>query len=179
MTDSNLPTLDAVVAGLFRASELSSNARTADFRLRRTVPITIFIDGEDGALSDDVVATVLEALESAGYPSVGEWGPFYGSYLSIRFGFGDEPELGGSFIDHLKDLSRDIGVRLKQLYDSKPVQGIVIIVIVGEIGIRIVGEAAVVATFPAAAVPILAIEYLALTTAGLDAIEKARDLFRH
>ena len=90
-----VPILNPVVAELFRASSYSLNSETADFRLRRTIPITIFVDGdyEDiGAVAADLQDRAIEILASSGYKLVGQWGPHEGSYLITLFGQGKDPE---------------------------------------------------------------------------------------
>ncbi len=65
-----VPVLDSVVAQLFRASSYSLNSETADFRLRRTIPITIFVDGEYegiGEVAANLKDRTIEILANSGY----------------------------------------------------------------------------------------------------------------
>ena len=100
--DPGVPVLDPVVAQLFRASSISLDSATADFMLRRTIPITIFVDGdyEDiGTVAADLKDRAIEILASSGYVVVGQWGQHEGSYLITLFGQGKEPERGSSLLE--------------------------------------------------------------------------------
>jgi hypothetical protein len=174
MTDLAFATIDTAVAQLFRASECSLDTATADFSLHRTIPITIYIDGEYEGLAevaDDLKGEIARLMADIGYPQVGEWGPSYGSYFAILFGRGSKPESGNSVLRHLKDLSG----RLLALKDRIPPgarETIRFVLVVGPYVVHVFGGAAALAAVLPVAVPIAAIECVVLAAeTGAVAIE--------
>ncbi len=166
-----------IVQELFVASRYSLDPATADFMLRRTVPITIYIDGDYDGLSDlaanlkDEVAQIMEKL---GYPKVGEWGPFDGSFLSTIFGRGTVPELGRSLQKRLLEL-RDRLLGLKEKIPPKALKGIRVVLLVGTLVVEIVGAGTFAAALPFA-VPVVVIEAIAITVHSADAVDAIRQM---
>jgi hypothetical protein len=175
MTDSDLPIIDNTVAQLFRASHYSLDPATADFMLRRVVPITIYIDGDYEGLTDvanDLRTEITRIMAEIGYPQVGEWGPFYGSHLTTIFGQGAEWESGPSVLRHLRDLSGQL-LRLKERVPPEAAAGIRIVLVVGAFVVHLAGPAAIAAVLPVT-VPVVVIEYVALAVGAGESIEAIR-----
>jgi hypothetical protein len=110
-------------------------------------------------------------LAETGYPLVGEWGPLYGSYLTTIFGQGDKPDFGDSIFPELTE-------RLSHLTQRIPPQAINsvrVVLVVGTFVVTVVGAAPVAA---ALGVPVIVIEYIAITTDGVAAIEAIRHVLR-
>jgi hypothetical protein len=179
MSESNLPIIDIAVAQLFRASHYSLDPATSDFMLQRTVPITIYIDGNYDGLAD--LAAVLKddaarIMTEFGYPQVGEWGPFEGSYLTTIFGRKEEPELGWSLLKSLPELSERLLV-LKNRIPQEAWSSIRAVMIVGTLVVHLIGAGALAAALPVA-VPIVVIEYVALAVEAGESIEAIRHVLR-
>ena len=154
------PVIDTVLVQLFAASRSSADPATQDFRLRRALPVSIYVEGDD----DNVVFTVGEDLREQikllleqtgdGYESVYEWGPFYGSYLVTIFGQSKRDELGGSFLKHSRDLVSDVlGLT------TRIPPGVRVVLLVGSLTIHL-GVAAAAAPI---AVPLIVLEHIAYT----------------
>lgn len=174
MADQGLPVAEPLER-LFRASELSFDESTAGFRLRRTLPVLIYVDGLNSDLvaqfGEAVTIRIAELLADAGYRPVGQWGPHIGSYVTTIFGKGDRKELGGKFSDHINDLTKDV-VALK---DSVP-PGIRLIVVVGTLVIAVAGTGAVVTAIPAATIPIQVLEFIGIVDGTVEAIDTTREV---
>jgi hypothetical protein len=169
MAESDLPIFDITVAQLFRASHLSLDPSTTDFALRRVIPISIYIDGDFPGVAEDLSDEIRRIMTEAGYPPVGAWGPFYGSYFITLFGRGEKPESGLSVQKHLKDL----GSRFLGLKERIPA-GVWAVMVIGTAVIEIAGAAAVASVVSAAlpvSVPVVVFEYVAHTVAATEAIE--------
>lgn len=168
-----VPVLDPVVAQLFRASSYSLNSETADFRLRRTIPITIFVDGEYegiGAIAADLKDRAIKILASSGYILVGQWGPHKGSYLITLFGQGKEPETGSSL---LTKTFPELIHRLRGLIETIPEaarKGIQVGFIVGT---SVIGLLGFLGALPAT-IPVMVLEGVACCFDEVSAIEEVR-----
>jgi hypothetical protein len=177
MSESNLVNIDSALAQLFQAARHSLDPVTGDFMLRRVVPITIYIDGVHEGLADvadDLREETLRILAEVGYPQVGEWGPFNGSYVTTIFGKGEQWEIGFSFQRNLLALKS----RLLHLSERIPPQvagSIRVVMVVGTLVIHLAGPAAVAATLPVT-IPIVALEYAALTVEAFESVEAIRHL---
>jgi len=152
---------------LFLASRYSLDPATADFMLCRTVPVTIYVDGDSDDLvdvADDLKREATQIMEELGYPQVGECGPLYGSFFATLFGRGNEPELGPSFHSHISKL-RD---RLHALREKIPRKdGIRVVMVVGTTVLHMVG----VFMAPPVAVPIIVIECIVIGYSFVDAAQ--------
>jgi hypothetical protein len=154
---------------LFRASELSLDAATANFSLRRVIPISIFIDG-DSEKSDELGRRLSEevkrALEDAEYDEAFEWGPFTGSWFTTIFGKGRAPEDAPALKRRLERLE----ARLKSFGKTIPEEtfaGLDVVIIVGMTAIEIVG-AGVIATALPFTIPIVVIEHILHVAKGAE-----------
>lgn len=150
MPESDLPVFVNTVAQLFRASQYSLDPATADFMLRRVVPVTIYIDGDDDGLTE--VADVLRSdiariMGEMGYPEVGKWGPFSGSFLTTIFGLGKDPESGWSVLRRIQDL-RDKLLLLESRVPPEVGRSIRVVIVVGAFVIHYMGAGAVAAALP-------------------------------
>ena len=178
MTESSLPIIDTTVAQLFRASHYSLDPATADFMLRRIVPITIYVDGDYDAraeLADDLRGEAVRMMTEIGYPQVGEWGPFSGSFLTTIFCQGKQPELGRSVLQHLQDLSGHLLRFLEERIPRTAMASIRVVMVVGTFVVHLVGPAAVAAALPVT-VPIVVIEYVALAVEAGESFEAIRNV---
>jgi hypothetical protein len=164
-----LPVLDFAVAQLFTASRLSQDASTAAYKLRRIVPISIFVDGESddetaqGDWIKDQVNSILSDI-GAGFDVVGEWGPFYGSYFTTLFAQSREEELGRSFDERVLDVVRGVGH-----LTTKVPKGVRVVLLVG----AFVVSAGVV---PEALVAIGALHHIALTVEGAEVVHAVSEI---
>ena len=133
MNEANLPIVDNTVTQLFRASHYSLDPVTADFMLRRVVPITIYIDGDYEGLAevaDDLRNEIARIMAEDGYLQVGEWGPFYGSYLTTIFGQEEKWESGPQVLKHLQVLSSKL-LHLKDRVSPEAAKRIRVVLVVG------------------------------------------------
>jgi hypothetical protein len=159
--------VDVVVQELFVASRYSLDPATADFMLRRTVPITIYIDGDYDGLSDlaaNLKDEVAQIMEQSGFPTVGD-----GSFLSTIFGGGTVPELGASLQKRLLEL-RDRLLGLKEKIPPEALEGIRVVLLVGTLVINVVTPGAVAALLPFS-VPVMALELIAISVESEEVIE--------
>jgi hypothetical protein len=105
----------------FQAALYSLAEPTSPFPLRRTVAVSLYVTADSEHADDqafEVVesfrARVAEILASRGYSLLADqWGPFWGSGFITLFGRGEHEELGGSFRDHLADMTRDLSQWIK------------------------------------------------------------------
>jgi hypothetical protein len=167
------------IAQLFRASQYSLDPATSDFMLQRTVPITIYIDGDYDGLAD--LATVLRTeavriMTEIGYPQIGEWGPFQGSYLTTIFGRNEKPELGWSLLENLLVLKKRL-LTLKEMIPEEARTSIRAVLIVGTFVVNLIEFGAVAAALPVT-VPIIVIHCVALATEAGESIKAIHDVLR-
>ena len=171
MAEFGLPTSEQL-AQLFRASEISLDEDTADFEMRRTFPILVYVDGPDQdqveQFAEDFRGKIEELLRSRRYPKSGQWGPITGSDFTTIFGTGDHAELGGSLTAHLRDICRAV-IELKE---SVPPQ-ITLIVVVGTLVLHVAGPI-ILSKLPVATIPIKVFEYIANIHHGVDIVEAVR-----
>lgn len=168
-----VPVLDLVVAQLFRASSYSLNSVTADFMLRRTIPITIFVDGdyeEIGTVAADLKDRAIEILASSGYILVGQWGPHEGSYLITLFGQAKEPERGSSLLEETFPELSDRFRALSEYIPEVARRGIRVFFIVGTTVIPLLAFAGALPP----TVPFMVLEGIALCYDNARAIEELR-----
>jgi hypothetical protein len=179
MPELNLPTADNTVAQLFRASQYSLDPATADFMLRRVVPVTIYIDGDDDGLTNvanDLRNDIARIMGEMGYPEVGKWGPFSGSFLTTIFGQGRDPESGWSVLRRIQDL-KDKLLLLQSRVPPAAGRGIRVVMVVGAFVIHYMGYGVVAAALPVT-IPIVAIEFVALAVGAGECIEAIRHLLK-
>jgi hypothetical protein len=178
MTEFNLPVVDNTVAQLFQASQYSLDPSTADFMLRRVVPITIYIDGDYEGLTEvaeNLENEIVRILAEAGYTQVGAWGPFSGSHLTTIFGKGENWESGPQVLQHL----RDLGDQLRQLkVPPEAVAGVRVVLVVGTLVIHLASLGAAAATVLSFTLPVGVIAYLALAEETVDVIEATRHVLK-
>jgi hypothetical protein len=169
----DVPILSPVVAQLFRASSYSLNSETAGFRLRRTIPITIFVDGDYehiGTVAADLKDRAIEILASSGYKLVGQWGPHEGSNLITLFGQGREPERGSSL---LEETFPELSERFRALSRYIPEAARDAIRVVFIVGTQAIGLLGVVGALPAT-IPVIVLEGVACCFGGISAIGEVR-----
>jgi hypothetical protein len=138
---------------------LSLDEQTAPYLLRRTVAASFYLktdESDDNDRSFELVEAFREQVqrvfESHGYAvQPDEWGPFWGSAFITIFGRGEREELGGTFREHLADMTRDLNQWVKSLPP-----GIRLTVIIGS---AVIGTAGMVATgtFPPTAMLLIAL----------------------
>jgi len=126
--------LSVQVSQYFQAAIYSLDAQTEAFLLRRTVPVSLYLQSDDAGddrtyeLVEEFRSQVQRVFEAHGYVVLpDEWGPFWGSAFITIFGRGEREELGGTFRDHLADMTKDLnqwvkglppGVRLTVIFGS-------------------------------------------------------------
>jgi len=172
MYDSGPPTADAEAARLFRASHLSFDPSTADFSLRRVVPISILVEGDPDRVSEvaEQFRKGLEGvMEEAGYPAVdGTWGPFPGSWFITIFGKGNHPETGPSFHQKVQRIA-DRVLMYARTHRRELLAGIRIVILVGNLVVSIAGAGAVAAVLPAM-IPVQVIECVHYVAEAADVV---------
>jgi len=177
VAELNRPCLDNATAQLFRASQYSADPSTAGFKLRRVVPITIYIDGDYEGLAE--LAEVLSGeigsmMTEKDYPQVGEWGPFEGSYLTTKFGLGTAAEYGKSFLRNSLGLGGSLLKRLQELVPPAAKGRIWCVMVIGGYVIEVIGATALAAALPVTIPPIV-LEGVALAIAAPHVIEAFRE----
>ena len=171
----------STVEQLFRASRYSLDPTTADFMLRRVIPITLFIDYVEGDVegmfdvTEDFTAGIKETLANCGYPSIGEWGPFYGSHLITIFGKGDKPELGDPFVERIKSMGSQM-YALKNKIPPETRERIYGCLVLG--GHAIVFAAPVATAILPFTVPLVVFDCIASTVGAAEVIEAVRHVLR-
>jgi hypothetical protein len=147
--------------------------------LRRIVPVTIYVDGEYDGLAEvanDLKGEVSRIMGESGYPQVGEWGPFTGSFLSTIFCQGRVAESGQSVLQNLQKLKSRLQILNERIPPEARV-GIRVVMLVGELVVLVVGAPAVAAALPVV-VPVEVIDYISRVVGAAEIIESVREVLK-
>jgi hypothetical protein len=173
---AELPVEEALAAQLYRASALSSDVATADLSLTRILPVSVFLDGDQGRL-ENLLGSLLEevrnALATVGYEEAYVLEPSSSSLFTAVFGKSTRPKDGSEF----KRDQANIASRIAHWWDSLPAEtkaGLRLVLVVASVTIEVVG-AGVIATALPIMIPVSALELVVrvhLVTEVAEAVHK-------
>jgi hypothetical protein len=168
---------------VLQSTIVSLSPETWDFKLRRTLPIAIYVDaGEEQSveIGERIATEVQEVLREFGYEELQEIGRYYGSLILLNLSRSPEPEDGPTFSKKLAGMRDALSKRLRNLpwkQTAKIVGGTVTVAVAIGTVVTLVSAAPAGIAIGAFAVPPLLWTSLLVGKEGKDVIEAAKDIF--